>query len=143
MPIPVYIICCESGTEDKYTGMASLFNIIDRISLKTTDAQKSEIGLIGRTSPPIRIVAVWSASHADDFEGEFISEVRMSLLPKNQEATLLSDSVRFTSAMPRHRSTVIVSGFQSDEKTGNFVSKAGSNEGCDGVADTKVTLSML
>jgi hypothetical protein len=33
MPEPVYIICSESGAEDKNTGLMSLFNILEKIQV--------------------------------------------------------------------------------------------------------------
>ena len=116
MPTPIYIICCESGTEDKYTGMASLFNIIDRIVVKPRDPEKTDSGAPNPWgSLSMRIVAVWAANGDGDFDGEFDGELRMLMSPQNQEQILMTDKVRFTRAMPRHRSTVIISGFQAEQ----------------------------
>lgn len=111
MPKPVFIICCESGTEDKYTGMVSLFNIIDRIVGKS---RETDSGSLPKDSLTLRIVAVWAADSESDFEGEFNVEMRMLLSPQNLESTLSSDSMRFTPTMPRHRSTVIMGGIQAE-----------------------------
>jgi hypothetical protein len=112
MPKPVFIICCESGTEDKYTGMASLFNIIDRIVGNPLEA---DTGAILKQSLAVRIVAVWEASEQSDFEGEFNIEMRMLLPSQDQTAVLSSDTMRFTTSTPRHRSTIVIGAFRAAE----------------------------
>lgn len=117
MPNPVYIICSESGTEDKYTGAASHFNIIDRIIGTTkTIAENPDKGSYFRAnSLSVRVVAVWRADEESDFEGNFQSELRMRLLPKNEDAILQSDLFVFLREKPKHRITIIINGVQALE----------------------------
>jgi hypothetical protein len=121
MPTPVYIICCESGTEDTFTGAASLFNVVDRImSKKPASAHADSKGPIYLNAVPLRIVAVWCAAEDVDFEGDFQSEVRMLLEPQEQVGILSIDTIRFTREKPRHRITVVLSGLKVEE-TGRLV----------------------
>jgi hypothetical protein len=34
MPKPVYIICAEAGAEDKVTGLASYFNVVEKLQVR-------------------------------------------------------------------------------------------------------------
>ncbi|MFI5386509.1 MAG: hypothetical protein ACHQ50_10365 [Fimbriimonadales bacterium] len=71
--------------------------------------------LIGVKSLSLRIVAVWRANEDSDFEGSFQSEVKMRLLPKNEDATLLSDTFSFLRERYKHRITVIIGGLEVKE----------------------------
>ncbi len=121
MPTPVYLICSESGCEDKETGLASVFNIIDRIVAKkrrtgTTEDRDTVLA----ESLSLRIVAVWRTDEESEFETDFESELRAILLPANQQVTLLADRFRFLREQPKHRITVIVGRFQL-EQSGQLV----------------------
>jgi hypothetical protein len=109
MPVPVYIICCESGSEDSFTGLASLFNVIDRIVVRPAASEEkgnSEHRAHGATS--LRIVSVWMGEEAGDFESEFETEIRITLLPHGDEAVLYSEPFRLSPEKRRHRTTVIL-----------------------------------
>jgi hypothetical protein len=116
MPESSYIICCESGTEDKFTGLASLFNVVDRIHAKRpAPVNPGDSTPILLNAISLRIVAVWRAVGDGDFEGEFQSEVRMTLLPLNDVQILLSDTFRFQLDKSRHRIVIIIGGLTAGE----------------------------
>jgi hypothetical protein len=116
MPTPVYIICCESGTEDKFTGLASHFNVVDRIVAKKPPPSGADSNVpIIPSPPPLRIVAVWRADDDSDFEGIFQSEVIMRLMPKDEIGTLYSDTFSFLRERYKHRITVILGGLRVEE----------------------------
>jgi len=89
--------------------MASHFNVIDRIvarQVNDSDANRP----VYANSVPMRIVAVWRADD-NDYADEFESEIRMILQPRNEIASLHSDTFRFTLEKPKHRITVMIAGF--------------------------------
>jgi hypothetical protein len=116
MPIPVYILCCESGTDDVTTGLASHFNVVDRIRVKRI---APDSGFVVH-SLPLRIVAVWRAEEEGDFEQEFESELRAILLPQHKEAVIGSETFRFSPEKPKRRFTLIFVGLQF-EASGQLV----------------------
>jgi hypothetical protein len=114
MPSPSYIICCETGTEDKYTGLASLFNVIDRIVVRRHTRQTPDGGAV-KSGPTIRIVAVWRAVGDHDYQAEFESELNLLLSPIGKETTLHSDTFRFLPDKSRHRIVVIIGALDLDQ----------------------------
>jgi hypothetical protein len=113
MPTPVYIICAESGSEDSYTGLASLFNIIDRLKIGPPGPEIG--GLLMTGWPTVRIVAVWKAAEESDFEGEFKSEIRLILPTRDIASQIYEQSFRFLRDKPRHRITAMIGGLQISE----------------------------
>jgi hypothetical protein len=107
MPKPVYILCCRSGSDDRNSGLASHFDVIDRLQLKQlhlpvlTDSNMAVL-----LASPIRIVAVWQATGSGDYEVEFESELRGLLPSSNTEVTFVSNKFRFDPGMARFRLTV-------------------------------------
>jgi hypothetical protein len=69
MPSPVYILCSESGAEDRETGRLSLFNIIEQVNFARQQQGSASIGTFGGLS--IQAVAVWAKEESDDPEQEF------------------------------------------------------------------------
>jgi hypothetical protein len=109
MASPVYIICAESGSEDSFTGMASLFNIIDAITIREMRLDVGgESGIARQGSPSIRIVAVWRADHDADFDRDFECEMRLIVEPQGTENMLFTQTFRFMREKPRHRITTVI-----------------------------------
>ncbi len=110
MPTPVYIICCESGVEDRFTNLASLFNIIERIAVQSAYVQQpgSDTPPPVRFLPSLRIVAVWRAEGESDFGVEFQSEIRLTMLPHGRENTVMSEPFRFLPGTLNHRIVVVI-----------------------------------
>jgi len=68
MPKPAYIICSESGAEDRHTGLVSLYNLVDRIQLNRGTQPHATATPISQ----LRLTASWMRESADeDKEFEF------------------------------------------------------------------------
>jgi hypothetical protein len=76
MPNLRYIVCAESGSDDTTTGMASFFNVIERIPL-VRDAAPQPARL--------RVTACWELENVDAAEGEFESRFVMILPGSDHE----------------------------------------------------------
>jgi hypothetical protein len=78
MPKGIYVICSESGSEDKETGLLSLFNIIDKIQFAKGPApQKNSAPLT-----QLRMTACWMREEMDkdhDFEFEAVLKLPMEI----------------------------------------------------------------
>jgi hypothetical protein len=109
MPSPVFIICCESGSDDSLTGLASLFNVIDTFVVNSAPVEDTNQATVPRDgAPSLRIVATWRAICPDDFEGEFESELRMIFEPSGETQSLAAQTIRFWREKPRHRLTAVI-----------------------------------
>jgi hypothetical protein len=109
MPKPVFIICSESGSEDRVTGLVSLFKVIERIELHDRPAPEEGRPIVPHPLP-FQFVAVWALSEGDDTDHEYEFEHKLTL-PEGRETTLQSGTFFFEKERPRHRFTVIVNGF--------------------------------
>ncbi len=82
MPRPSFVICSQSGADDKFSGLLSLFNVIDRIGVR----QRIQNGAENVTSsfvPRLRVTATWLAEAAD--KSEVFEFETVALLPPNRE----------------------------------------------------------
>ena len=103
MPKPIYIICSETGSEDKDTGLLSLFNLID--TLQITKAAK---GMPLRAASPItqlRITACWLQESGDE-DKEFEIEVAV-ISPVGEETILGRAALVFATKFCRISARVI------------------------------------
>jgi hypothetical protein len=96
MPLPVYILCSESGSEDKETGLLSLFNVIDKLRVNTG---AMPMPLTAAPITQLRITAVWMREQGDD-GNEFEFEV-IFRPPKGDEIKAMRGTFSF--AMPLYR----------------------------------------
>ena len=112
MPKPVYIICSESGTQDKNTGLVSLFNIVEKFQISEISPEQKQKGL-GGNAPVVRMIAVWMRSQEDENQG-FEYEVVLFVPPNDREVGG-GPGGRFQFTHPLHRLTmtlVLPSGFE-------------------------------
>ncbi|MBY0525064.1 MAG: hypothetical protein K2R98_16790 [Gemmataceae bacterium] len=64
MPRPLYIICSESGSEDKLSGLVSFYRVIDAFQIhKTKKGQPPPP--TGALTVPLRVTAAWRRSQDD------------------------------------------------------------------------------
>ncbi|OGQ82489.1 MAG: hypothetical protein A3F90_08870 [Deltaproteobacteria bacterium RIFCSPLOWO2_12_FULL_60_19] len=100
MPKPVYIICSQGGSEDKNTGLVSLFNVVEKIQIIESPPPAS-----GQQPPPktptFRTLAVWMRADSDKPEDEFEFEVALSVPPTDRE--IVGGTGRFSFTKPLHR----------------------------------------
>jgi hypothetical protein len=130
MPKPAFIICSESGSEDRVTGLVSLFKVIERIELH--ERPDSEEGRPIVLNPlPFQVVAVWALSEDENADQEYEFEHKLTL-PSGKEATLQSGTFFFERGRPRHRFTVIVNGFMPQDagllRVENRIRKVGEGD---------------
>jgi hypothetical protein len=102
MPRPVYIVCSESGSEDRTTGLGSIFNVIDKIQF-----ERLPQGAVGVAGFQFRITAVWKREPGDEGQ-EFDYEVALTLPATANELRLASGTLVFS--RPLHRLTTQMQG---------------------------------
>ena len=85
MPKPVYILCSESGSEDRATGLISHFKVIDQIGLKPSPSSPdSEKTTVIVTSIPLQMVAIWQADPHHDPDQEYDVENLLYMPPDGE-----------------------------------------------------------
>ena len=74
MPVPVYLICSESGATDENTKLTSFFNLVEKLRVMRMEAQPGQV--IRANLTPLRLSAYWmrEETDADDtrFEVQFV-----------------------------------------------------------------------
>jgi hypothetical protein len=105
VPRPVYIICSESGSEDRQTALFSFFNIIEKIQIENRPAD-GEVKLVG--TMPFRATAVWMATDPEDWTEEYEAQMVFLLPRSNKELVVYEAPFRFGHDMlkPMQRFTV-------------------------------------
>ena len=111
MPKPVYMLCCQSGSDDERTKLASHFNVYDRVEIIVTPGKPGSDGPAVIYTMPLRIVAVWSADKKEDFDTTFDVQVRL-LAPQLREPRTIHDGkFRFEQGTPKQKFTFDIQGF--------------------------------
>jgi hypothetical protein len=102
MPRSIYIICCQAGSDDRFTGATSHFNVYDRLEIfpRITGSGGPIVG----PTLPLRITAVWMPEDAD-LGADYECELRIFLPPHQTEWTAYSGRFQFESGVPRKRFT--------------------------------------
>ncbi len=102
MPMPVYILCCESGSEDKRTGVVSHFNVIETLQInKIVPPPDGQPPVQIVTRPGFRIVAVWRCTSPDEVGREFQYQATVSMPPDNLGKVVWEGVAQFD--QPVHR----------------------------------------
>jgi hypothetical protein len=108
MPIPVYLICSESGAHDEATKLASFFNLVEKLRIARVEAIPGQIQVIQIT--PLRLSALWVREEGDEdstFEVQFVG-----LVPNApQEIELARTTFLFTDPFQR----VTINGLQLNQ----------------------------
>jgi len=84
MPKPVYILCSESGSEDKTTGLVSHFKVLEQIELRELPKPPEGATLV-IPGLSFQMVAVWAAAEDDDLDQKYECTTTFFLPPDNQE----------------------------------------------------------
>jgi hypothetical protein len=71
MPKPIFIVCSESGSADKYSNDVSIFNVLE--TLVFSSPATNESGRVARDIDHVRITALWRADE-DSSNGEYYHE---------------------------------------------------------------------
>ncbi len=100
MPKPVYILCSESGSEDKATSLVSHFNVIEQIELRETRAPSESQTTRVFLPFALQVTSVWARAEADEPDQEFEFVISLFLPPDGNEVSLATgrwsfDKLRF------------------------------------------------
>jgi len=106
MPKPVYIICSGSGSEDKTTGLISLFQVIEK--LRFSSVVPLDLSIVSPLME-MRVTAIWMRCPEDEGQ-EFEFETRV-LLPPEDTIIKLGEQGKFSFAQHHHRLVAIMRGF--------------------------------
>lgn len=96
MPRPLYIMCAESGSVDKYTNRPSLFNVIENVTVNIREMPDETVTRIRPLN--FVVVACWEREDADSPEDVFEAEAVIALPgqePQIQKQSEFSFSLRF------------------------------------------------
>jgi hypothetical protein len=104
MPKPLFIICSESGVEDKDSRMISLYNILEKVEATRSSASGSRGPAICRPMP-FRITAVWMRTEEDGHD-DLEAQIAMFLPADGQEVTGERVRFRYEPGKPLHRLVV-------------------------------------
>lgn len=108
MPKPVYILCAESGSEDKTSGLVSHFNVLEQIELQSVPKFEPGSGMIPVVlAKAFVVVATWMREDTDLPTDEFECETVFHQPDGNQ---VIVATKRFDFEKPRFRLTVRASG---------------------------------
>jgi hypothetical protein len=107
MPRPVFIICAQSGSEDKDTHLLSMFNIMERIII--APLPEGSDPLTTQPTNTLRVAAAWMRTEGDVPQKEF--EHQMVFRPPSGQPPVTTEIVRFRFDKPYYRATAITSGF--------------------------------
>lgn len=90
MPRPLYLICSKSGSEDKQTGLLSMYHVLERLALAPQEPD--------RPRPPFsfRIVSAWLREEGDDKEQEYEFSVLLHFPSEDQGREVAKDSFYLT-----------------------------------------------
>src|SRR5260370_16449371 len=100
MSKPLFIICSESGVEDKDSRMISLYNILEKVEATRSSAEGSQGPTICRPMP-FRITAVWMRTE-EDGRDDLEAQIAMFLPADGQEVTGAPVRFRYEPGKPLH-----------------------------------------
>ena len=110
MPKPVYMLCCQTGSDDVRTNFASHLNILDSLHLVAASKARDDEKLFAPYIP-LRIVAVWSIDKPKDYDAEFEVQVGVKAPARIKETIIHQGQFRFESGKSKQRFTFDVQGF--------------------------------
>jgi hypothetical protein len=103
MPRPVYILCSESGSEDRNTGLSSFFNIVE--ILKAVLVDPANAGVRQAISITIRTTAVWMRSEGEPPDAAY--EFEFALILPNHTNSVVLHRGHFQFTTPFHRMVMV------------------------------------
>ena len=111
MPRPIYIICHQMGTEDRETGLISLFFFIEKMQV-TQLAIPPGAPVVIVPQQPFRVIATWMRNPHESPDQEYEWEMALNFPPGGPIPTfrLGAGRFKFEPNRPLHRFTVTVQG---------------------------------
>jgi hypothetical protein len=98
MARPLYILCAESGAEDKRTGLFSHFKVIEQVEVRALpNASEGKTVIVPRMQ--FQAVAVWAKEERDDPKQEYEYRFLFYLPPNEEEVVVKSGTFRFDSLL--------------------------------------------
>jgi hypothetical protein len=108
MPKPVYILCSESGSEDKTTSLVSHFKVLEEFEIRESPAASEGSRVL--TGPlSFQIVAVWARAVGDASDQVYEIKTSLFLPPDGREYPTGIGTISFGNKA-RFRMTVTVGG---------------------------------
>ena len=109
MPKPVYIICSESGSEDRLTGLISHYKVVEQILLQEAPLPKEGEPVV---IPALRLqfMVVWAMSEDDRPGDEYEFSHSLFLPPDEKEVPLPGGTIFYEEGKHRCRFAVILDG---------------------------------
>jgi hypothetical protein len=95
MPKPVYILCAESGAEDKTTGLVSHFKVIEELEIRETLAFSPGIAPAAFRAISFQSVAVWARAERDGPDQVYEFKTSLFLPDESQEHILGTGTIAF------------------------------------------------
>src|SRR5213594_333992 len=93
MPLPVYLICSESGAVDDTTKLASYFNLVEKLQVVTLQLAPGQIAVV--QASPLRLSAYWMKEEGDSPETVFEVQFVATLPSGPSEIQLARTETRF------------------------------------------------
>ena len=113
MPRPVYVLCARGISEDKISGLMTVFSILETIDI--TPHKPDQSNLIDNRTLQLFVLAVWMKDDADggiDFEHQWI------LHSGTAHDLATGTSFQFEQEKPLFRFTLIVQGLKLPDENG-------------------------
>jgi hypothetical protein len=101
MPRPVSLICAEGGSEDKTTGLISVFNVIEQISFKRAEPNQPQMPF------KMRIITSWLREESDRDEQQFECEVSFLQPASHTEVPLAKTDFAFVKGKPLFKTIIL------------------------------------
>jgi hypothetical protein len=134
MARPIYIVCARSSSQDRASGLLSLFELIEKYQIFPIDLTKRD-GPIIIPAQPLRLVATWmiEPDKGERFGDPFEFEFRLVVPPEPKVHRLGGGSFLFEESQPLHRFTLQIDAPLPLEGPGvmwaeSLVRKAGEDE---------------
>jgi hypothetical protein len=108
MARPVYIVCARSGSEDKDTGLLSLFELLEKFMIVRVDPGKPANAPTIVQPLQLRMVATWmiETDQGERYDDSFEYEFRLVMPPKPTIHFLGGGTFKFIEPQPLHRFTL-------------------------------------
>ena len=103
MPLPSYLICSMSGSEDSKTEQMSVFHIHELIKVEPTAKADKSTRKSARHSLPTQVTASWILLPAEHTGEEYEFQISILIPGADVEAPFVIDEGRFSFSKRSHR----------------------------------------
>lgn len=119
---PLFIICSKSGSEDKETGLLSIFEVLEKVFVVKIAPQEGTNPPIILPSPSMRMIAAWmiESEKEEKYGEQFEYELRLVMPPNGSVLLLGGGTFSFAENRPVHRFTLQLAASLPFEGTGTM-----------------------